>query len=368
MAEPWKNHLSPALVGRLADALAAAWPPFPRHDFERRACTGLDALELKARADHIATALDATLPAEPAEAMRVVTATFGPPLTVTSGYGTDVWRLYPFSAWLHRNGPRDVPAALAANRELTMRFTAEFSIRALLRAAPDATLAALAAWADDPNPHVRRLVSEGTRTRLPWGERLPQFIRDPAPVLALLERLKDDPEEYVRRSVANNLNDLSKDHPELVLALARRWLEDAGPLRRRLVAHALRSLVKAGNREALGLAGADAGARLEVEADVSPKRVKVGGAFTVTARVRNRGRRAARVVAEACIHFVGTTRTGVRTFRIRRVDIPAGATVELTRTFALVDRSIRRLHPGRHVVEVQVNGRRWPAGSFHLAR
>jgi 3-methyladenine DNA glycosylase AlkC len=94
---------------------------------------------------------------------------------------------------------------------------------------------------------VRRLVSEGTRPRLPWAPRLRAFMRDPRPVLELLEWLKDDPSLYVRRSVANNLNDIGKDHPDLLFATAERWMKDANENRHWIIRHALRSAVKRGD-------------------------------------------------------------------------------------------------------------------------
>ena len=121
-------------------------------------------------------------------------------------------------------GPQDVPAALQACYELTQCFTAEFAIRPLLLAAEEHVLTILREWATDANPHVRRLVSEGTRPRLPWAPRLPAFIADPTPCLLLLELLFRDNNRYVQRSVANHLGDIAKDHVDLVIATCERWL------------------------------------------------------------------------------------------------------------------------------------------------
>src|SRR5262249_34126743 len=146
--------------------------------------------------------------------------------------------------------------AMRAQYELTKRFSAESSIRAFLMQYPEATYARLLEWARDGSVHVRRLVSEGTRPRLPWAPRLRAFQDDPRPVIALLELLKDDPERYVQRSVANNLNDIGKDHPELAVEVCRRWSARTSPGRAWIVRHALRSLVKKGHRGALEAVGA----------------------------------------------------------------------------------------------------------------
>jgi len=129
---------------------------------------------------------------------------------------------------------------------------------------PNETYARLLEWTRDRNVHVRRLVSEGTRPRLPWAPRLRAFQADPRPVIALLELLKDDPERYVQRSVANNLNDIGKDHPDLAVEVCRRWSASAPPGRAWIVRHALRSLVKTAHRGALETLGVGGKPRVQI--------------------------------------------------------------------------------------------------------
>jgi 3-methyladenine DNA glycosylase AlkC len=142
---------------------------------------------------------------------------------------------------------------MSAQYEITRRFSAEFCIRPYLVKWPGRTLERLMEWTRDPDPHVRRLCSEGTRPRLPWAMRLKAFMADPTPVLPILEALKDDPELYVRRSVANHLADIAKDHPALALERCARWLEGASAERRWVIRHALRHPAKKGVKEALEL-------------------------------------------------------------------------------------------------------------------
>lgn len=249
---PLKRLMSPLLVRLIGESFATADPAFPAAAFAAEAARGLSSRELMPRAAHIAAVLARHLPRDPAAAADRLIASLGPPLAGTAGHGLRVFFYLPHSAWIHDH-LADWAAGMRACHALTRRFTAEFAIRPFLLREPAATFARLAEWAGDPDPHVRRLVSEGTRPRLPWAERLPFLMADPAPSLPLLERLVDDPELYVRRSVANHVGDIAKDHPGIACALCERWLDGAGPERRWVVRHALRHPARQGQRAALRL-------------------------------------------------------------------------------------------------------------------
>ncbi|MDZ7868384.1 MAG: DNA alkylation repair protein [Rheinheimera sp.] len=149
-------------------------------------------------------------------------------------------------------GLDDFDTSMQALAHFTCYSTAEFAIRPFFRRYPEQSLQQLQIWSQSANVHHRRLASEGCRPRLPWGQALPQFIADPAPLLPVLRALKQDPEDYVRRSVANNLNDISKDHPSLVLQLAQQWY-GSHIHTDWILKHALRGLLKQRNSEALAL-------------------------------------------------------------------------------------------------------------------
>jgi 3-methyladenine DNA glycosylase AlkC len=257
---PLKHLLDRTAIALMAESFAAVMPRFRVERFCAAAERGLEPLELMPRAAHIAAALAEALPSAAREANGVLIAALGPPLSGTSGHGLAPFFYLPHSSFLAKHGIADFASGMAANYQLTRRFSAEFAIRPYLIADPAAALATLTQWAADPDPHVRRLVSEGTRPRLPWAMRLPHFQRDPQPVLPLLERLKDDPELYVRRSVANHLGDIAKDHPELVFNRCKEWLGGCADLphaqaeaRRWLVRHAVRHPAKQGIAAALKL-------------------------------------------------------------------------------------------------------------------
>ncbi len=254
--EPLKYLLDARAVGLLADSVSAALPTFNSGAFCSAACDGLDALELKPRAAHIGAALWEALgqAAGSAEADRVAAllASLGPPLTTTAGYGLAPFFYLPHSALLHA-WVTNTSLGLDACYALTQRFTAEFAIRPLLLRDQAAVLATFDGWVGDPNPHVRRLVSEGSRPRLPWGERLPALDADPTPMLPLLDRLLDDPDLYVRRSVANHIGDIAKRHPALAFDRCERWLAAPTKERNWVVRHAVRHPAKLGVAAALEL-------------------------------------------------------------------------------------------------------------------
>lgn len=256
-----KILLAAEAVDCLARNLALAHPAFDAAAFRREALRGLEPLAILQRGQHLARALRAYLPPVYEEAIAVLLRSLTPPHTRTRDLGLGVFFYLPHVCFVgsygldaEHNGGRDpFEVSMRANYELTRRFTAEFSIRPYLIRWPERTLERLMMWTRDPDPHVRRLCSEGARPRLPWAQRIPAFVKNPRPVLPILEALKDDPDLYVRRSVANHIGDIAKDHPTLAFELCERWLYGASAERRWLIRHALRHPAKQGVRAALRL-------------------------------------------------------------------------------------------------------------------
>jgi 3-methyladenine DNA glycosylase AlkC len=278
------------------------------------------------------------------------------------------FRYLPHVLFVQKYGLEDFEAAMHAQYELTQRFSAESSIRAFLVRYPEATYERLRAWTGDSSVHVRRLVSEGTRPRLPWAPRLKSFQRDPRPVIALLELLKDDAERYVQRSVANNLNDIGKDHPDLAVAVCRRWFADAPPGRAYIVRHALRDLVKKGHRGALAVLGVGAKPKVAVRhLELAPSRIMLGGKVRFRFEITSTGTKSQALVADYAVHFVkanGATRPKV--FKLRRLTLAPAERVELGATISFKDMTTRKHHVGRHRLETLINGVAYPLTEFDL--
>ncbi len=258
---PLKELMDRRLVKLISESLRDAVPKFDEKQFQSRATRGLKEFELKDRALHIAHAMAEQFPSEFEDLAPLLIRSLGPPLAATEDNGLAPFFYFPHAQLIATYGVTCFEGGMLANYELTKRFTAEFSIRPFLVEHRAKCLKTLARWTRDSNPHVRRLVSEGTRPRLPWAMRLREFQDNPNLSLPLLEILKDDSELYVRRSVANHLGDIAKDHPDFAFDVCRKWLEEIKDLdapqqlknRRWIVRHALRHPAKKGEPKAVAL-------------------------------------------------------------------------------------------------------------------
>ena len=357
MAEPLKNSFGTDVPRVIADMVGAVYPDLDRERFVSLAVDGFEDLELTPRARQVSDALAVTLPDDRRQAMEIITTSLGPEIEAAELTGMETFRYLPFVFFVADHGLDHFDTAMTAQYELTKRFTAEFSIRAYIDRYPEATLDRLRVWASDDNVHVRRLVSEGTRPRLPWAPRLRRFQEDPTPVLELLEILKDDDEEYVRRSVANNLNDISKDHPGIAIDTAARWWTD-DPNTRRLVRHGLRTLIKSGEPGALAVLGYSPHSPVRIETlAIEPAEVSIGESVRFTIQLENPSHHAAGVLADFVVHFVKANGTRTpKVFKGAELLIPARDTARVSKLVSLAQHSTRTHYPGAHLVEVQVNG------------
>ena len=370
MAEALKNHFGTDVPARLAAAIAAVHPAFPAKAFVKDALAGYEALELTGRGHHLAAVLHRHLPASYPDAVEILVRSSAWPLKREVASGMAGFFFMPHCFFVAKYGLGHLAESFAAQHALTQKFTCEFSIRPFLIHHPQATLEQLRQWAHDPNEHVRRLVSEGTRPRLPWAMRLPAFQANPGPVLELLELLKDDAALYVRRSVANNLNDIGKDNPQVLVDVAKRWLIHASPEREWVVRHALRWAVKQGDAGALQALGFGQVAAVEVRSPaISPHRAEIGGTVTIAFALHNPAAKAQDWMVDLAVHYVksnGSTRAKV--FKLKASTVAAGATENFGKTLSLREMTTRKHFAGLHRVEVLVNGRAFVVGGFELDR
>lgn len=355
-----KDILGPQALATIADAGSAASPRFDRAAFLSAASDGLDALSIMERVRHIADALAAALPADYATALPVV-RTMAPHLT----HG---FQAVAVTEYVARHGLHDFDASLTALADLTRYGTAEFAIRPFLARDADRTLAVMQGWTRDDNEHVRRLASEGCRPRLPWAARVPALKADPTRGAPILETLKADPAVYVRKSVANHLNDIAKDRPDWLLDRLAGWSQDEAATRW-IVRHALRTLIKAGDPLALALIGVGHGAAVTVQRfAVEPATIRLGDRIAIAATLASDARDVQSLVVDYRIHYARAAgKTAAKVFKWKAFDLAGGESATLAIRQTIRDFSTRRHHIGRHAVDLIVNGRVMATAAFDLS-
>lgn len=353
----FKDYFDRAAARALGKQVAAVYPKLDERAFVRRACDGLEGLAFAARVQRFSDALRAALP-DPPRGIELLRDSLPPPLPDTESV-TDGWLQWPIGQYIADHGLDHFEVSMEAMRKLTMRFSSEFAVRPFVERRPEETFARLLTLTADESPHVRRWCSEGTRPRLPWGKKLRALVADPSPIFPILEALRDDPELYVRRSVANNLGDIAKDHPDRVLARCRAWNEGASAERRWVIQHALRVPIKQGDPEALAIVGYGPPKGLEVELHVAPANVKMGEVVTLVARVGTTSTRAQDLLIDYVVHFRRKNGSASpKVFKWTSTRLPARGTIELEKRHRMRQTTIRTLYPGEHRVELQINGHR----------
>jgi 3-methyladenine DNA glycosylase AlkC len=370
MAEPLVNQYGADVPQAIAAMITAVFPSFNAAGFVAEVLDGYDAQPLMARGNRIARALRRFLPDDYPKALAILMDSISQPHGRDPGLVLGSFLFLPHTLFVAEFGLGHFELSMAAQHALTQRFSAEFSIRPFLLHHPEATLRQLKLWTQDPSVHVRRLVSEGSRPRLPWAPRLRPFQADPRPVLALLERLRDDPELYVRRSVANNLNDIGKDHPALLADTAQAWLQGASPERAWIVGHALRSALKRGEAGALEVLGFGAAAQVAVgQVDITPQQPRMGGTVEIAFEVSNQQSRTQRVLVDLGVAYVKANgQNRVKVFKLKTLELAPGQTVRLGKKLSLAEMSTRKHQPGQHPVTVILNGQAQALGVFELLR
>jgi len=374
MAEAFKNLINADTVREAARHLHRAWPGFDAGRFETLALQGLQDLEFKARAMHLCDALEATLPRDFDQAATLIEAALAPPgesddlsMLRSGPQGLAGWVVWPLGEYVVRRGADTPQRALQTLHALTQRHTAEWAVRPFIERHPETTFATLARWATDPSAHVRRLVSEGSRPRLPWGLQLKPLIRDPSPTLALLRALQDDPSAYVRRSVANHLNDIAKDHPQVIVQWLAEHLPAAPPPRRALLKHACRTLIKQGHPQVLEAWGLGAPLRGEVTLALSPKKLAVGESLQLALQLRSSAARTQTLVIDYAVHHVKANgQSTPKVFKGWTLQLAAHESLSLQKRHSMRAVTTRRYHPGRHEVDLRINGKVLARAFFQL--
>lgn len=346
-------------VRHIANETAALTDAFDGGAFVAQALDGLAGLSLMQRVRHLATCLHDNLRLDYVSALHVCRD-----LAPRINHKLVTLILPEFVA---RFGGNHFDESIEALRDLTRHGSSEFGIRPFLARETDRVLAIMNAWAADPDEHVRRLASEGSRPRLPWATRVAPLVDDPSLAFPILEALKQDDSAYVRKSVANHLNDIGKDHPAWLLDRIGSWPVD--DVRTRwILRHGLRGLIKKGDRAALALVGATGPADVCVQRfEVEPGIIRLGDDIGLTVELRSTADEPQRLVIDYAVDYVKRNGSLSRkVFKLRSLTLSPGAGLVICHKQSIRDFSTRRHQAGTHPVALLINGEVFGEAHFDL--
>jgi 3-methyladenine DNA glycosylase AlkC len=364
-----KRYFNGEAARLLGGLIRDVYPPFDVDGYVAEVKRRVPDKELKDRVLVLAEGLRDRLPDDYVTTVGILGSILGPELAEGEGMFNVSWFLMPVARFVEEWGLGHPEVSLDAIEEITKRHTGEYAIRPFIEEHYETTMKRIAQWSCDPSHNVRRLASEGARPRLPWARTLKRFVDDPTPVLEILEPMRSDPSEYVRKSVANNLNDISKDNSGIALETARRWSrESPTPQTRWILKHGLRTLVKKGDPEALAILGATGGEHIRVPTlRLTPRTLRVGETVTIHVDIENTDRRTHRVAVDYVVHHV--RRNGGSTpkvFKLSTIELGAGERRTLRKPHSVKQVNVRQYYPGEHVVDIQVNGQVMATDRFEL--
>jgi 3-methyladenine DNA glycosylase AlkC len=368
-----KESLSENTILRISKNFARVDKYFDEKKFIELSVSGLQHFELKGRVQHIITALKACLPNDFEQAATILSQ-----LKTHWIRGDEEDSFQAFAAWpvidcIAELGIEHPHTALPLLKDLTGLFSAEFAIRAFIMRYPDICQAYFLQWINDEDEHVRRLVSEGTRPRLPWAMQLKMYVNNPHCNIPLLAHLKNDSSLYVRRSVANHLNDIAKDHPELVIDICEQWTNGATPDVQWVIKHATRSLVKQGHSRVYPLLGYSQQPNIELpELIVTTPDLNLGDTLSFSVKLQSQLPKAVnqseKFVVDYAIGFVKANgQQKLKVFKLKNVSLNKDQQITIDKKQVLKAISTRQYYSGVHQLVILINGVKMAEGVFNLS-
>jgi 3-methyladenine DNA glycosylase AlkC len=350
----FKNLINESVVKKISLEISKVHPTFNQKKFQKLSPT-LPKLELKARVLLITSHLKLELPDEYPEALKIL-------VKVIENEKLTGFQLWPFSEYISQFGLDHFDESMKAMYVLTSRFTSEFAVRPYLIKNHVRVLKYFSKWATDKNTHIRRWVSEGSRPLLPWGKRIPLFVMDPTHTLLLLDKLRFDEELYVRKSVANHLNDISKNHPQVVIEVLRMWQKDVPDQHadkiKWITRHALRTLIKKGHEGALKLMGVDGKAIVKLtNFKLNKKRFKLNDEMLFSFELLSTAKKEQKLIIDYSIDFMKANgKSGKKVFKLKTQEIGPKESLTISKKHSLKPITTMKFHAGLHHLRVHVNG------------
>lgn len=346
----WKDSLNNKTVEELASQLGRTYKKFDRDGFAAFILTKeFFNLELKERINAIADALNEFLPQKYNQAIKIILKT-APHLG-----GFENWALLMY---IEKFGLDYFDDSVQAMEILTRYSTAEFAIRPYMIQYTKQMMPILHRWTEDENEHVRRLAAEGSRPRGVWMPHIEQFKKDPAEVLQLLEKLKTDSSLYVRKAVANNLNDISKDHPMLVIQTGKKWLKQNCTETNWIVKHACRTLLKKGQPEVFPLFGFTENPQIEIKNfKLNKKRIKIGETALLSFDLLSNSTDSQKLAIDYKLYYMKKNgKQSPKVFKLSEKNIANNKQIALSTKHSFKEMTTRKHYAGKHTVELIING------------
>lgn len=349
MAEALKDRINSDSLRMIGLDIKAAYPSFPVDEFIAFTMDETwGSLELLARGRKITTSLGKFLPSDYKEALGVLDEAIK---------GSSDFLKFCCPDFVMAYGQDDANLDLSINAlgRYTEYSSSELAVRPFIIKHEERMMAQMYEWSKHENEHIRRLSSEGCRPALPWAMGLPKYKKDPSPVLPILEQLKADPSAYVRKSVANNLNDISKTHPDLVLKIAKDW-HGKNECTDWIIKHGCRTLLKKGNRDVLAIFGYDDVSSVDVNGfTLGEKSVSIGEELTFSFTIKTSD--ATKVRLEFGIDYMKANgKRNRKIFQISESFLKANTKKSYEKTHSFENLSTRKHYPGTHSITLIVNG------------
>ena len=359
-----KTFFNRKLVISIAEEISHTHAQFDSDRFVEQASTGLNKLELKARSHHIAHALAELLPDNFEESTAILLSAMKRSSTTAEAEqsggleGMGGFRYLPFLDFVELYGLVHTRISLKTLERMTQFFSAEFAIRPFIIESPKLSMTFIVRWSKNKDWRVRRLASEGIRPRLPWAKQLPEFINDPTPVLPILQRLYADENLIVRRSVANNLNDIAKDHPDLAAHTATQWMKHKSVDAQWTAKHGLRTLIKQGHPKALAALGYKLDRQITISKfKLEPARLKIGERLHILLTVKSNEAKTVKLVVDFALErALANGKTARKVFKLKNLTITPCESVIVVKYLDFIQRSTRTYYPGPHAIDILVNG------------
>jgi 3-methyladenine DNA glycosylase AlkC len=357
--EPLKEMFNKKFYEQLASEFNKVDKNFNSTLFVKQVTTNLASLSLNERLRNTSIVLKQHLPTDYKQAIAILYKVVP---NVKTGYTSLV-----FPDFVGLYGHNHFELSMDALKYFTQFGSSEFAIREFLKRDFNKTIRVMNTWADDKNPHVRRLASEGSRPRLPWSFKLPEVINHPNLTKTILEKLKTDEELYVKKSVANHLNDLSKENTDYMISLISSW-DKSNPNTAWIIKHASRTLIKKGHAASLAIFDFEKNVKIKLDNfKLTKTKIQLGETLAFNFDISSKKHQPQKLVIDYTLHYAKKLgNTSPKVFKLKELELKPKQTISISKKQRIQDFSTRKHYAGKHTIEIFINGKPYHKSTFDL--